>query len=98
MILMNMIVWSFGSGFKRTSESHSTWRLGSEDGSAIIFPPDERMAELWRSTVKDGGELTVITNSDEGRTNHCGVQILKGIKPTQRQPFLDALSKEVTAK
>lgn len=97
MISMTMIVWSFGSRF-RPSEGSSTWRIGSEDGSDIVFPSDERIAELWRDTVKDGGELTVIAKSDENRSNHCGVQIPKGTKPIQRQPFLNALGREVTGK
>lgn len=94
MIKMKMDAFTF-VGHKRTDENSSTWRLGSADMSDITFPPTERLMQLWQETIKNGGQLLVISNVG---SNHRGIAIPRGIKPIQRQPFLDALSKEVTAK
>ncbi len=92
MIPMDMVPFSF-TGHKRTTENTSTWRIGSADMKDINFPSNDRMAELWRNTVKDGGELLVI---NEYGSNFRGAEIPRGIKPVRRAPFLEALAHEVT--
>lgn len=76
MIPMDMVPFSF-TGHKRTREQTSTWRVGSVDMKDIKFPSNDRIAELWRNTVKDGGELLVI---DEEGSNHRAIEIPRGIK------------------
>lgn len=93
MILMEMKTFSFVRR-KKTNKNTSTWRVGSADLSNIQFPSNDRLVALWREKVTDGGELVVI--DDEG-ANYRGVEIPRGIKPPRRQPFLAALSEEVTA-
>jgi hypothetical protein len=93
MIPMSMVAFST-VGRVRVNGINSLWRIGSTSLEDITFPSGNRIAELWREHVKDGGELAMIGNSG---SNYILVEIPKGIKPKRRQPFIEALSHEVTA-
>lgn len=93
MIAIDMVAFSF-TGHQRTKKNTSTWRIGSIDMREVNFPSNDRISQLWRDTVKEGGDLLVI--EDEG-SNYRGAEIPRGIKPAKRAPFLEALGNEVTA-